>query len=290
METGIVKFEQRPAVAVRRDMAMIPQVMENLQPNERSVFLAATAKNFMEYSEGDLATELSKSIVFIMKDVGYRDTSETERKYLIIRLVEILKRHYGELSMKDFRIAFEMSITGALDEFLPRNSNGQADRGHYQNFSAEYVCKILNAYKQKRTAVIDKAFRFMPSGENKEKKEYYENLTKQKLIEAYEYFKVNGKLPHISPIQKMLFYDMLIDVKLAKEISVSDEDCQSMIQRTMDYYSSKGNYAESTRIYRQGKDAPEVRANAVEFAREQAIKEAFENIKAKGLILSEYIV
>lgn len=290
METGIVKIEQRPAVAVRRDMAMIPQVMENLQPNERSVFLAATAKNFMEYSEGDLATELLKSIVFIMKDVGYRDTSETERKYLIIRLVEILKRHYGELSMKDFRIAFEMSITGALDEFLPRNSNGQADRGHYQNFSAEYVCKILNAYKQKRTAVIDKAFRFMPSGENKEKKEYYENLTKQKLIEAYEYFKVNGKLSQISPIQKMLFYDMLIDVKLAKEISVSDEDCQSMIQRTMDYYSSKGNYAESTRIYRQGKDAPEVRANAVEFAREQAIKEAFENIKAKGLILSEYIV
>lgn len=289
METGVAKYEPRTAVSVRREMAMQTEVMEALNPMERSVFLAATAKNFDEFDEKELASEIAKALKFIMKDVGYRETNDNDKMYLAVRLTEVMKRHYADLSMRDFRIAFEMAITGALDEFLPRNSNGQADRGHYQNFSAEYVCKILNAYKQKRLAVLDKAYKVNPTKDDSEQQRNYKQTIAQEILDAFGYYKAKKQLPELSPIRKMLFYNELVEAGLAREIELTDEDCESMIQRTMDYYKGKGQYGEAVRIYKQGKDAPEVKSRAEDFAKLKAITDCFDEMIAKGKVMSEYI-
>ena len=162
METGVTIYKPKSAVVVRREMAKIPAVMDALGPVERSVFLASTDKTIAEYDANELSIELAKALKWIAKDVGYRATDESERGYLVVRVAEILKRYYDGLTMRDFKMAFEMSITGELDDYLPKNRDGQADRGHYQQFNAEYVCKILNAYKYRRAAVLKKANDAMP--------------------------------------------------------------------------------------------------------------------------------
>lgn len=289
METGIAVYKPEKAVDVRRNMARQPQVMAALSPVEKSVFLATTAKVVDEYVDNELAVEVAKALKFIAKDVGYRTTTESEMGYLTVRVCEILKRHYGGLTLRDFRIAFEMAITGALDEFLPRNSNGQADRGHYQNFSAEYVCKILNAYKQKRLAVLDKAYKVNPTKDDSEQQRNYKQTIAQEILDAFGYYKAKKQLPELSPIRKMLFYNELVEAGLVKEIELTDEDCESMIQRTMDYYKGQGQYGEAVRIYKQGKDAPEVKSRAEDYAKLKAITDCFDEMIAKGKVMSEYI-
>ena len=103
---------QKTAVMIRREMVNIPAVMNALGPVERAVFLASTAKTIAEYNAAELSSELAVALTWICKDVGYRSPDESDRQYLVIRTAEILKRYYSGLTLKDFRMAFEMSITG----------------------------------------------------------------------------------------------------------------------------------------------------------------------------------
>ena len=139
MSNEIVQYRPRTAVELRRELANNPAVISVLDPLEKAVFLASTAKTFAEYTANDLAVDLTKALRFIFKDTGYRSTDENELGYLVVRVCEIVKRYYPGLTLKDFRMAFEMSITGELDDYLPKGRDGQADRGHYQQFNAEYV-------------------------------------------------------------------------------------------------------------------------------------------------------
>ena len=137
-----VRPVQKTAVMIRREMVNIPAVMGALGPVEKAVFLASTAKTIAEYNAAELSAELAVALKWICKDVGYRSPDESDRQYLVIRTAEILKRYYTGLTLKDFRMAFEMSITGELDDFLPRGRDGQPDRNHYQQFNAEYVARF----------------------------------------------------------------------------------------------------------------------------------------------------
>ena len=147
MEQGndklIVAPVKKSAVMIRRELIGNADVMGALTPVERAVFLASTAMTIAEITPSELANELRTALKWICKDVGYRIQDEADSQYLVIRTTEILKRYYSNLTLKDFRMAFEMSITGQLDEFLPRNRDGKADRGHY----------LLKRRKSRRTKI-----------------------------------------------------------------------------------------------------------------------------------------
>ena len=277
---------------VRREMAKIPAVMTALEPVEKSVFLASTAKTIEEYSGIELSNELGKVLKYIAKDVGYRDTDENERGYLIIRVSEILKRYYSNLTMKDFRMAFEMSITGELDDFLPKGRDGQADRGHYQQFNAEYVCKILNAYKTKRAYILKKANEAMPKPEperDMEAARTYSISIREELCNAYDSFRENDKMPNMSPIAEMLFYQLLSDAGLAPEIIVTIEEQKAILQLTINQLALKGNIGEMNQLKQAGPDAPELQYGAYSLARKKALQSAFERMVATGIEIRDYI-
>ena len=292
METGVTIYTNKPAVVVRREMAKIPAVMDVLGPVERSVFLASTAKTVAEHTDGELAAELTKALKFIAKDVGYRETDESERGYLVVRICETLKRYYSGLTLRDFRMAFEMSITGELDEYLPRGRDGQADRGHYQQFNAEYVCKILNAYKLRRAAVLRKAQDAMPEPEpprDFEKETALLNNLKHDCINAFEYYKENGRLPEISAIAEMLYYNLLADAGLAPEIVVTVDEQKAIFTRTMNDFARRGMVGDMRRLEQTGKDTPELQHGAFTLARRKALRKAFERMAADGIVLTDYI-
>lgn len=293
METGVTIYKPKSAVVVRREMAKIPAVMNALGPVERSVFLASTDKTIAEYDANELSIELAKALKWIAKDVGYRATDESERGYLVVRVAEILKRYYDGLTMRDFKMAFEMSITGELDEYLPKGRDGQADRGHYQQFNAEYVCKILNAYKYRRAAVLKKANDAMPPEPEKpitpERAKELRNQTKRDCIQAFEQFKANGYMPVMSPIGEMLYYDLLADAGLAPEIVVTIDEQKQILQRTINQFARRGMVGDMRRLEQAGPDAPELQHGAFTIARQKALKAAFTKMVADGINITDYI-
>ena len=290
METGIAVYKPEKAVDVRRNMARQPQVMAALSPVEKSVFLATTAKVVDEYADNELAVEVAKALEFIAKDVGYRAATESELSYLAVRVTEILKRHYGGLTLRDFRMAFEMGITGALDEFLPKNRDGFADRGHYQQFNAEYVCKILNAYKLKRSNILKKAYDVKPNTTfDKDRQRECMNDIRQKCIDAYAYYRVRGELPTQSPIADMLQYELLEKVGLAVGIEVTDMERRAVLRSKINELTGKLMLAELRHLKEQGTDAECVEIGAYELARRKALEKTFEKLKNDGVVLSEYI-
>lgn len=293
METGVTIFNQKPAVVARREMAKNPAVMDALGPVERSVFLASTDKIIAEYNANELSIELAKALKWIAKDVGYRVTDESERGYLVVRVAEILKRYYDNLTMRDFKMAFEMSITGELDEYLPKGRDGQADRGHYQQFNAEYVCKILNAYRFRRAAILKKANDAMPSEPDgqisPEESKQLHNVTISECIKAFEHFRDNGYMPEISPIAEMLYYKLLSDAGLAKEIEVTIDEQKAILRRTINEFARNGMIGDVKRLQEAGTDAPELEHGSFVLARRKALKETFAKMVEEGIEIKDYI-
>ena len=292
MANDVTIYRPKTAVEIRREMVGVPAVMSALDPLEKAVFLASTAKTFAEYDVKELSVELAKALKFIFKDIGYRNGDESEMGYLIVRVVEILKRYYGVLTLKDFRMAFEMSITGELDDFLPKGRDGQADRGHYQQFNAEYVCKILNAYKGRRAWILKKANDARPVPErtiDAEEMQCYRDATKKDCIAAFEFFKENGRLPEMSPIAEMLYYNELADAGLATEIVVTVDEQKAIFARTINDFSRRGMVGDVRRLKQAGPDAPELQPGAFTLSRRKALIETFAKMKANGITLTDYI-
>ena len=283
----------KSAVMIRREMVKIPAVLGALEPVERAVFLASTDKIIAEFSGAELSAELDRTLTWIAKDIGYKATDVADKQYLVIRTAEILRRYYPQLTLKDFRMAFEMSLTGELDEFLPKGRDGQPDRNHYQQFNAEYVCKILNAYKGRRGWVMKKAREAMPKAPDTpdaETQRYYRNRTKLDCINAFLHFKYRGYLPALSPIGEMLCYEQLAAVGLADEIVVTPAEQKQILQKVISDFARRGNMGDVARLKAQGTAAPELGHGSFVLARRKALKRTFEWMVAQEIQITSYII
>jgi hypothetical protein len=291
METGLTIRKAVAPVEMRRGMLNDAAIMGALEPVEKAVFLASTAKTIDEYNGEQLTAELASTMKFVAKDVGYRITDEREFGYLVIRVAEILKRYYGNLTVKEFKMAFEMCIAGELDDFLPRDRMGQPDKNHYQQFNADYVCRIVNAYKAKRAFILKKANAARPKAEkardlDEEARQRKEIITD--LITAYECYCLDGIFPNVSPIAEMLYYKYLSDAGLVEQVNVTDEEKKAAYESTMQWYQMRGLVADVKRVREGGKDAEELQYGALVLARRKALKEAFAQMKRENVNIRDY--
>lgn len=288
--TAVATVKKSP-VEIRREMVGNPAVMGALDPVERAVFLASSAKTIAEYQPAELTSELATALKWICKDVGFRANDESERQYLVIRTVELLKRYYATITLKDFRMAFEMSITGQLDDYLPRTRDGRADRGHYQQFNAEYVCKILDAYKARRGAVLKKAFEAVEPTEQVNapvNKSAFRKEAIADLFAAFDEYRETGVL-NTSAVAELVFYNILTEYGLAAPITVTVEDQKQVWQRTINDYARRGYVGDVNRLKTVGIAAPELEHGSFVLARHRALKAVFRGIIEKGKTIQEFI-
>lgn len=279
----------KTALMLRREMVATPAVMDALDAVEKAVLAASSARPVDEYPIGELSAELLNTLKWVAKDIGYR--GEGDGQYIVIRTAEILKRHYPSLTLKDFRLAFEMCIAGELDDFLPKR-DGQADRGHYQQFNAEYICKVLNAYKARRAWVIKKAREAAPKrepGRDMDMERRCRNADRRECINAYVYYKYKGRMPDLSPIGEMICYNVLAEAGLAEDMVVTPAEQRHLLQRTIGDLLRGGYAFDADRLRQEGVEAQDIKHGAMTMARRKALARTFDAMLEDDVQITDYI-
>jgi len=102
-------------------------------------------------------------------------------------------------------------------------------------------------------------------------------------------FKETGYMPDISPIGEMLYYQILADAGLAREIVVTVDEQKVILQRTINNLAAKGMVGDMRRLKDAGTDAPDIQHGAFTLARKKALIAAFERMVADGIEIRDYI-
>lgn len=215
----------------RYELAKIPEVANGLNAVERLVFKAQFGRPFSDYQQFELVRALDEPVRFVMMDVGAKAGDAGESAYRLTRTAELLKRYFGELTLADFRQAFELLISGELDTYLPKR-DGKPDRGHYQNFNAEYVLKVLKAYLLRRAAVMRKAEELKPKtapARDLEAEARSWKVVRDGFYHDWLYYKYHGMMPRISPVAVVIYYNTFARLGWVDELPVDAKEQESVI-------------------------------------------------------------
>lgn len=293
---GIMVYEPKPgtrAIDVRRQIAVLPEVAQALTQVEKYVFDASTKTQIAELDEKVFAEKAAQILRFVAMDVGYNIPANAQDwAYIQVRLLDIIKRYYSQLTLSDIKLAFELATTGELNDYLPKDSKGNPDKNHYQNFNADYFAKILNAYKRKQSEVVGKAYNAVP----KPKKElspdvirFYERIcieTNQRIFLQYKY---RGELI-FGAVDEMLVYNWLVAVGLANPVTETEQDRKQALTRYL--YRAARNMLQPNQFYdiqTKGIDSPEIDLTAFEIARRREIIETFDYMIENEIYVNNYL-
>lgn len=281
------------AIEIRRQMVQLPDIAKALTPVEKYIFAASTKTQISEMDDGVLVSKTAQMFRFIAMDVGYIiPQNENDWAYIQTRLVDILKRYYSNLTLADIKLAFELATTGELDEYLPKDKQGNPDKNHYQQFNADYFAKILKAYKQKQTDVIDKAYKAIPEKNNEISPEQIRRFEIQRQWRnryIFLCYKYTGKLI-LGLTDDMFLYEWLQKCGLADDVQVKEDDRKEAFARYMQRVA-RGmiNQYTAFQVRRKGTESPEIDFMAFEVARKKEIIKAFDRMISEEMQVDNYM-
>lgn len=281
------------AIDIRRQMVQLPEVAKSLSGVEKYIFAASTKTQIAEIDDGTLVAKTGQMFRFIALDVGYIIPTNTDDwAYICTRLLDILKKYYSQMTLADIKLAFELATTGELDDYLPKDRNGQPDKAHYQQFNADYFAKILNAYRRKQNGVIHKAYQALPEPKKEltpEQKRYYHNDTESRNRLAFLQYKYTGRVD-FGIAGEMFVYDWLVKVGLADIVKETEDDRREALGRYL-ARAARGFVNEFTvyHVRKDGTKSKEIDYTAFEVARRKEIKKAFDRMIADELQVDNYL-
>lgn len=280
-------------IEIRRQMVQLPDIAKALTPVENYIFAASTKTQISEMDDGVLVSKTEQMFRFIAMDVGYIiPQNENDWAYIQTRLVDILKRYYSNLTLADIKLAFELVTTGELDEYLPRDSQGNPDKKHYQQFNADYFAKILGAYRKKQNEVIGKAYNALPEPKREmtpEQKRYYHNRRESRNRMIFLRYKYTGKISFEFG-DEMFVYEWLRKFGFADEVEATEDDRKQAFAKYM-HRAAIGmvNQYTAFSVRRKGIDSPEIDFTAYEVARKKEIIRAFDRMIAEEIQIDNYL-
>lgn len=275
------------AIDIRRQMVQLPEVAKSLSGVEKYIFAASTKTQIAEIDDATLVAKTGQMFRFIALDVGYIIPTNTDDwAYICTRLLDILKKYYSQMTLADIKLAFELATTGELDDYLPKDRNGQPDKAHYQQFNADYFAKILNAYRRKQNGVIHKAYQALPEPKREltpEQKRYYHNDIESRNRLAFLQYKYTGRVD-FGIAGEMFVYDWLVKVGLADTVKETEDDRREALGRFL-ARAARGFVNKFTvyHVRKDGTKSKEIDYTAFEVARRKEIIKAFDRMIADGL-------
>lgn len=281
------------AIDIRRQMVQLPEVAKSLSGVEKYIFAASTKTQIAEIDDATLVAKTGQMFRFIALDVGYIIPTNTDDwAYICTRLLDILKKYYSQMTLADIKLAFELATTGELDDYLPKDRNGQPDKAHYQQFNADYFAKILNAYRRKQNGVIHKAYQALPEPKKEltpEQKRYYHNDIESRNRLAFLQYKYTGRVD-FGIAGEMFVYDWLVKVGLADTVKETEDDRREALGRFL-ARAARGFVNEFTvyHVRKDGTKSKEIDYTTFEVARRKEIIKAFDRMIADGLQVDNYL-
>lgn len=268
----------------------VPEVVRNVPAEDRRIYAAACGREMKDYNASELAMRLADVFRLVSVDIGYNIPAAGEWKFTVVRLTEILATYYGEMSVEDVKMAFELSVLGRLDDWLPRDAQGNADRKHYQKFNAEYVAKIMNAYRQRRRSAVGAVKRYLPRPRDgkKDERDYSAEARKQ-YREIYLRYKYTGDMV-LSRTQVFILYNFLNSVGLADDLAPSLMDRRKAMSLYM-MRASKGleNRYRAEFVRCEGVGSKELDSTAYEVARANEIIATFDRMIIDEIQIDRYL-
>lgn len=281
------------AIDIRRQMLQLPEVAKSLSGVEKYIFAASTKMQIADIDDDTLIAKTGQMFRFIAMDVGYIiPTNSEDWAYICTRLLDILKKYYSQMTLADIKLAFELATTGELDDYLPKDSQGNPDKKHYQQFNADYFAKILNAYRRKQNGVIHKAYKALPEP----KKELTPQQIRQFEIQRqwrnryiFLCYKYTGKLI-LGLTDDMFLYEWLQKCGLADDVQVKEDDRKEAFARYMQRVA-RGmiNQYTAFQVRREGTESPEIDFTAFEVARKKEIIKAFDRMISEEMQVDNYM-
>lgn len=294
--TALEIYNTKPgtkAIEVRRRMMQLPEVAKSLSGVEKYIFAASTKMQIADIDDGTLVAKTGQMFRFIAMDVGYIiPTNSEDWTYIYTRLLDILKKYYSQMTLADIKLAFELATTGELDDYLPKDSQGNPDKKHYQQFNADYFAKVLNAYCRKQNQVIGKAYTALPEPKNElspEQIRYYRNQSVMTCLMCFLRYKYTGRLV-FGLTDEMFVYNWLLGVRLADEVKETEDDRKEAYNRFL-ARAARGLVNEFTvyHVRKQGTQSPEIDFTAFEVARRKEIKRTFDQMIKDEIYIYHYL-
>lgn len=282
------------SIDIRRKMVQLPEVAKSLNSVEKYIFAASTKIQIVDIETNTLVDRLAQLLKYIAIDVGYNIPKDIDEwNYIQTRILNILTRFYSNMTLSDVKLAFELATTGELDAYLPKDSQGNPDRKHYQNLNAEYISKILNAYRKKQNDVFDKAYKALPScakETTKEEKAFYENIRIQRNRYLFLLYKYTGKI-RFELSDEIFLYKWLYEAGFAEHVKATQEDKKEAYNRFLKRVSNGFvNEYKAFNVRRQGIESPELSHTAYEVARRKEIIKAFNRMIDEEIQVDNYLI
>lgn len=276
--TQLSLYKEEKAVALRR--AVSESQLEGLNKIDKSVFLAGTKKQIQEYSDEELTRTLAQLFKFVAMDIGYNITEKDVWAYNMTRIMGLLKTYYPRMSLSDVKLAFELMVVGELDPYMK-----EGDKKHYQQFNADFVTRVINAYRQKQNDVNSRVLvALVPKAKElcQHDKESLRMARKQRNMAIILEYKYRGVIK-MSEIDEILLYDELLRNGFAEEVTVTMQDKQ----KALSMYLSKAekglvNQYTANSVRRKGEDATEIQSIAAEFGRRREIFKALDRMLSEN--------
>ena len=271
------------AIHIRRAMLAIPAVEDALTKTERMIFNASTKRQICEMSENELVQTLKPVLKMVAMDVGLKITKGVEWQYAQTRAVDILAKYFEQMTVADVKQAFEMLVTGGLDEWLPRDAQGQPDRKHYGQFNAEYLAKVLRAYGKVQAAVIGKAYDAARSVAAPPTDAPNPSIIRDAVAKVLEVYRQTKRID-FSGTHPRIVYGWLQQNGYADAVQVQAEDRSAALAEYLkDAANGLKNQYEAQHVRRLGEKSAELDFGAFEAARIRAIKAGLQKMIAEGI-------
>lgn len=268
----------KPGTIEHQRAEIMATVGEKLPVLHRLIAEAGIQKPIRGISPQQALVLAGEIIAKIRTMTGIRGEVEPE---VIAEFARLLPRYHADMTIQELMLAFEMGSQGELDEFLPKNSQGQADRNHYNRFSIEYATKMIQAFRKKKREVWHEARTALPAHEEKMSEEQIEHLHQaweQTVITEFEKAK-RGEIPtfHIPLFaREYLQRKGIID----GEIQITEEARSRAIIKLKNGETSLADFVTKMAISdeREGKRNNNLEAIATRIQAEMDVTAAFQNL------------
>lgn len=283
----IVFGGEKPHLA-RREMLNIAEVNQSLTKVENIIFVASTSTPISEMPKEEVVKFLGLFFSIMPKDLGIKNPPTTQD---VVRIYEYLTKYYGDINPSEMKISFELLLAGELDDYLPKGSDGKADRNHYQQFSLEYLTKVLNAFKRKRTETLHKAIKALPEPEpvaSDAEKTFYRNQLYRQMINHFNTYKKTGVFSE--DIDAWLYYDVLDKFELAVGTRVTDDERKAALHKLMRKVSTGAINSFVGECIRHQKDSHSLIETQVEVvSRKRALKNSYDKMIFDEIKIEDYL-